>query len=182
MTSTAGASDWRVVDEGWGRKAADFAALSEPGNCREYVAMHHRLAVSDGDRLIDVACGAGLAIELASALGATCAGIDASPRLIAIARDRSPQADVRVGDMHAMPWADASFDVATSFRGVWGTTPDALREMFRVPGARGSDRAHGLGTHQSVSRRLGAGAVPLGSAAEGGEPGSDGVAGASGRR
>jgi SAM-dependent methyltransferase len=138
MTSTAGASDWRVVDEGWGRKAVDFSALSEPGNCREYVAMHHRLAVSDGDRLLDVACGAGLAIELASALGATCAGIDASPRLIAIARDRSPQADVRVGDMHAMPWADASFDVATSFRGVWGTTPDALREMFRVlaPGGR----------------------------------------------
>src|SRR5580700_2085472 len=111
--------DWTVVDEGWGRKAADFAALSEPGNCREYVAMHHRLAVTDGDRLIDVACGAG-------------AGIDASPRLIAIARDRSPDADIRVGDMHAMPWADASFDVATSFRGIWGTTPDAIGEIYQI--------------------------------------------------
>jgi hypothetical protein len=29
------------VDEGWGRKAVDFATLSEPGNCREYVAVHH---------------------------------------------------------------------------------------------------------------------------------------------
>ena len=30
--------DWRGVDEGWGRVAADFATLSEPSNCREYVA------------------------------------------------------------------------------------------------------------------------------------------------
>ena len=26
------------VDEGWGRKAVEFATLSEPGNFREYVA------------------------------------------------------------------------------------------------------------------------------------------------
>ncbi len=34
---------WTTVDEGWGRNAVDFATLSEPGNCREYVAAHHRL-------------------------------------------------------------------------------------------------------------------------------------------
>jgi SAM-dependent methyltransferase len=124
--------DWAFVDEGWGRKAVDFAALSEPSNCREYVAMHHRLGVSDGDRLVDVACGAGLAIELARARGAVCAGIDASPRLIAVARDRNPGSDLQVGDMHSMPWEDGSFDVATSFRGVWGTTPAALGEIHRV--------------------------------------------------
>jgi SAM-dependent methyltransferase len=130
--------DWTIVDEGWGRKAVDFAALSEPGNCREYVVMHHRLAVTDGDRLLDVACGSGLAVELARFRGATCAGIDASSRLVAIARDRNPDADVRVGDMHAMPWADESFDVATSFRGIWGTTPDAIGEIHRLlaPGGR----------------------------------------------
>ena len=53
---------WAVVDEGWGRKAVDFATLSEPGNCREYVAVHHRLGVDAGDRLLDVACGSGLAV------------------------------------------------------------------------------------------------------------------------
>ena len=51
---------WVTVDEGWGRKAVDFATLSEPGNCREYVAMHHRLGVDTGDQLLDVACGSGL--------------------------------------------------------------------------------------------------------------------------
>ena len=129
---------WQVVDEGWGRLAVDFAALSEPGNCREYVALHQRLDVGEGDRLLDVACGAGLAIDLARARGATCAGIDASPRLVAVARDRAPEADVRVGDMHDMPWPDGTFDVVTSFRGIWGTTPDALKEVRRVlvPGGR----------------------------------------------
>ena len=131
-------ADWRDVDAGWGRRAADFATLSEPANCREYVALHHLLAVDEGDRLLDVACGAGLAVELAALRGATCAGIDASARLVAVARDRNPGADVRVGDMHALPWTDASFDVVTSFRGIWGTTPAALAEVHRVlaPGGR----------------------------------------------
>jgi SAM-dependent methyltransferase len=137
-TTPQEADDWTMVDEGWGRGAVDFATLSEPSNCREYVALHHRLDVSHGDRLVDIACGAGLAIELARARGATCSGIDASPRLVAVARDRSPGADIQAGDMHHLPWGDATFDVATSFRGIWGTTPRALAEIRRVlvPGGR----------------------------------------------
>src|ERR1700677_3438264 len=129
---------WTVVDEGWGRKAVDFATLSEPGNCREYVAVHHRLGVDAGDRLLDVACGCGLGVELARLRGASCAGIDASARLVAVARDRSPDADIRVGDMNALPWDPASFDVVTSFRGIWATTPGAVAEIRRVlrPGGR----------------------------------------------
>jgi SAM-dependent methyltransferase len=130
--------DWTLVDEGWGRRALDFATLGEPANCREYVAVHHLLGVDTGDRLLDIACGSGLALELAALRGATCAGIDASARLVAVARDRNPDADVRVGDMHALPWPDASFDVVTSFRGIWGTTPEAVAEAHRVlaPGGR----------------------------------------------
>jgi len=35
-------------------------------------------------------------------------------------------------------WDQASFDVVTSFRGIWGTTPDAVAELHRVlrPGGR----------------------------------------------
>ena len=127
-----------MVDEGWGRRAVEFATLSEPGNCREYVAVHHRLGVDADHRLLDLACGAGLAIELARVRGATCSGIDAAGRLVAVARDRTPDADIRVGDMEALPWEDASFDIVTSFRGVWGTTPGAVDEAHRVlvPGGR----------------------------------------------
>jgi SAM-dependent methyltransferase len=123
---------WEMVDEGWGRKAVEFATLSEPSNCREYVAVHHRLGFGDGDRVLDMACGSGLALELAGVRGASCSGIDASARLVAVARDRSPEADIRVGDMGALPWDDESFDVVTSFRGIWGTTPDAVTEAHRV--------------------------------------------------
>jgi len=132
------APQWTMVDEGWGRKAVDFATLGEPGNCREYVAMHHRLGVDAGDRLLDVACGSGFAIELARLRGALCSGIDASPRLVAVARDRNTECDIRVGDMQALPWDPASFDVVTSFRGIWGTTPGAIAEIHRVlrPGGR----------------------------------------------
>ena len=28
---------WVMADEGWGRKAVDFATLGEPGSCREYI-------------------------------------------------------------------------------------------------------------------------------------------------
>jgi SAM-dependent methyltransferase/alkylhydroperoxidase family enzyme len=131
-------SDWTTVDEGWGRRSVEFATLSEPSNCREYVALHELLGVTKGERLMDIACGAGLAVELAALRGAECAGVDASERLIKVARDRSPSADLRVGDMHALPWADNSFDVVTSFRGIWGTTPEALDEARRVlkPGGR----------------------------------------------
>jgi len=137
-TPSTDVPQWLVVDEGWGRKAVDFATLSEPGNCREYVTMHHRLGVDAGDRLLDMACGSGLAIELARMRGASCCGIDASARLVAVARDRSPGCDIRVGDMNALPWGPASFDVVTSFRGIWGTTPDAVAGIHRVlrPGGR----------------------------------------------
>jgi 2-polyprenyl-3-methyl-5-hydroxy-6-metoxy-1,4-benzoquinol methylase len=134
------AQDWRVVDEGWGRRAVDFATLSEPGNAREYVAVHQHLGVGAGDRLLDMACGAGLAVELAAARGADVAGLDASPRLVAVARDRTPQADVRVGDTYALSWDDATFDVVTSFRGIWGRP----RTRWRRP-AVSSSRAVGSG-------------------------------------
>jgi cyclopropane fatty-acyl-phospholipid synthase-like methyltransferase len=56
---------WRLYIR-LGRRAAEFASLSEPANSREYVAMHHRLGISDGDRVLDLACGSGLALELAA--------------------------------------------------------------------------------------------------------------------
>ena len=65
-------------------------------------------------------------------------GLDASKRLAAIASARTPQADFRVGDMFQLPFETDSFDVATSFRGIWGNCLDALREACRVvrPGGK----------------------------------------------
>ena len=71
---------WGMVDEGWGRAVREFAALSEPQNCREYVAVHQRLGVAAGDRILEVACGSELALELAGARGAACGRIPPASR------------------------------------------------------------------------------------------------------
>ncbi len=64
---------WQMVDEGWGRKAVDFSTVAEPSSCREYVFVHSRLGLGAADRVLDVACGSGLAIELARMRGAGAA-------------------------------------------------------------------------------------------------------------
>jgi hypothetical protein len=66
------------------------------------------------------------------------AGIDASSELVAIAAERSPQADLRVGNFEALPWPDGSFDVVTSFSTFQfaGNHALALAEARRV--SRGS--------------------------------------------
>jgi SAM-dependent methyltransferase len=75
---------------------------------------------------------------LAAERGARVAAIDASARLVEVARIRTPDADIRVGDMFALPWPDQSFDAVTSFRGIWGGCEPALAEAVRVcrPGGR----------------------------------------------
>lgn len=129
---------WRTVDEGWGRRAADFATLMEPAAVREYLHVHGLLGIGPGSAVLDMACGSGLAMELARLRGAEVAGVDASARLAAVAALRNPDSRVVVGDMAAPHFPPASFDAVTSFRGIWATTPDAITQAARVlkPGGK----------------------------------------------
>lgn len=129
---------WRMVDEGWGRRAADFATLVEPAAVREYLHVHRLLGIGPRTTLLDMACGSGLAMELARLQGADVTGVDASPRLAAVASQRNPGSRVVVGDMAAPHFPAAAFDVVTSFRGIWATTPAAMAQARRVlrPGGR----------------------------------------------
>lgn len=94
--------------------------------------------MTEGTRYLDIACGSGLAMQLASERGALVSGLDASKHLVAIAKARTPEADIRIGDMFNLPFEDHSFDVVTSCRGIWGNCIDALREALRVvrPGGK----------------------------------------------
>ncbi len=125
-------SDWREAGRGWGARAAEWAYLFEPYARPANDVMLDQLGVGPGTRHLDVACGSGLAANAAARRGATVSGLDAASTLIDIARARTPDADFRVGDMFALPFADGSFDVVTSFNGIWNGCDDALHEAHRV--------------------------------------------------
>jgi demethylmenaquinone methyltransferase/2-methoxy-6-polyprenyl-1,4-benzoquinol methylase len=102
-------------------------------------------AVRRGDRVLDAACGTGdLAVADLKAGAARVTGLDFSEAMLARARRKTasdPGAfDWVVGDMLALPFADATFDAATVGFGVRNVVDLelALRELRRVlrPGGR----------------------------------------------
>jgi SAM-dependent methyltransferase len=105
----------QIQGELWGARARDWAELQEGAFRPLYEAAFDAAKVTKGTRLLDAGCGAGLALQLAAGKGASVSGIDASDALVAIARKRLPGADVRVGEIEELPFADASFDVVTGF-------------------------------------------------------------------
>ena len=124
--------DWREAGRGWGARAKEWAYLFEPYARPANYLLLDELAVGDATRYLDVACGSGLAANIAARRGASVSGLDAAVTLIDIARARTPEGDFRVGDMFALPFADGTFDVVTSFNGIWNECEDALREARRV--------------------------------------------------
>jgi SAM-dependent methyltransferase len=123
---------WEESGSAWGARATDWAYLMEPYARPANDAIFDRIGVGEGTRLLDIACGSGYAAMVAAGRGAVVSGLDAAERLLDIARARTPDGDFRQGDMFALPFPDGSFDVATSFNGIWAGCEDALREAVRV--------------------------------------------------
>jgi SAM-dependent methyltransferase len=126
------ADDWRTAGAAWGHRANDWACLFEHYSTEVLAAILPRIGVGAGVELLDVACGAGLAVNRAITRGAVVSGIDAAEALVAIARIRNPDADLRVGSMFALPWNAGSFDAVMSINGIWGGCEPALVEAHRV--------------------------------------------------
>ena len=106
----------------WRRRAVDLAG------------------VGTGSRALDVATGTGdLAIELASR-GASVTGVDFSPAMLDLARNKAPDVDFEEGDALALRFADGEFDAATVGFGArnFADLDKGLRELARVtkPGGR----------------------------------------------
>ena len=127
-----------VVDWGKGRYERTAAELEPVAE-----AVVRLAAPAAGDRVLDVACGTGNAALLAAACRADVVGVDASERLIAVARQRADEAglvaEFLVGDALALPVANASFDIVLSVFGVI-FAPDpaqAVSEVARVLRADG---------------------------------------------
>lgn len=99
-----------------------------------YEAVLEVLQVAPGTRLLDAGCGTGLAVHVATARGATVAGVDISEEALARAREQNSNADLRVADLGALPFADASFDAVVGFNSYQFARDSvrALHEAARV--------------------------------------------------
>ncbi|MGA3147470.1 MAG: class I SAM-dependent methyltransferase [Acidimicrobiales bacterium] len=123
---------WEEAGKAWGSRAVDWSCLYEHYSLDMLVALLPRLGVGPGMSVLDVACGSGLGVRVADGMGADVAGIDAAAELVAVACDRTPTADLRIGSMFELPWADERFDAVLSVNGIWGGCGAALDEVHRV--------------------------------------------------
>lgn len=125
---------WMSGDYGY------FARYLEPG-ALEFLA---RIPIEPGERVLDVACGAGQISIPAARAGARVTGIDIATNSIeqARARARAENLDARFdeGDAEMLPYEDASFDLVVSLIGaMFAPRPDRVAaELVRVcrPGGR----------------------------------------------
>ena len=127
-----GTHDWREAGDAWGHSANDWSCLYEHYALDVIAAIFGRVGVGPDMTLLDIACGSGLAVRHAHAMGATVTGIDAATDLVDIARARTPDADLRLGSMFELPWDAATFDAVVSINGIWGGCESAVDEAFRV--------------------------------------------------
>ena len=103
---------------------------------RQLVALAPTPAQRTG-RALDLACGTGdIAYALQDRAGRTV-GLDITPRMVELARAKQHpgrRPDFLVGDMMALPFADATFDVVTTGYGIRNvpSIAPALAEIRRV--------------------------------------------------
>jgi demethylmenaquinone methyltransferase/2-methoxy-6-polyprenyl-1,4-benzoquinol methylase len=101
---------------------------------RKWRRMTAEAVVRPGDSVLDACCGTGDLAIAARKAGGEVTGLDFSPRMLERARRKSTSIEWVEGDVLALPFDDASFDVATVGFGVRNVADleRALRELRRV--------------------------------------------------
>lgn len=127
------------------------------------LAIEH-LSPGPGDRVLDLGCGLGAALEAARDAGAEVAGIDPSPSMVERATARLPGAEIVVGPAEEIPFPDGQFTKALAVATFhhWADPHAGLAEVFRVlaPGGRllivegALRRTKGHGLHPDAARDL----------------------------
>jgi len=130
-TPTSGSAEkWGPL---WGARPRDWAE-DEDLQVPTYEEAIRHVGIAPGQRVLDIGCGTGVFLRLVADRRARPFGLDASEALLEIARERVPEADLRVGEMELLPYADDSFDLVTGFNSFFFAADlvAALREAGRV--------------------------------------------------
>jgi ubiquinone/menaquinone biosynthesis C-methylase UbiE len=110
----------------WYRGIGRFARRDRPGWDEDLQALQDDVAALAPARTLDVACGTGF---LTRHLRGEITGLDQSERMLEVAAERVPDAELVSGDALALPFADNAFD--RLFTGhFYGHLQDPDREVF----------------------------------------------------
>lgn len=139
----AGTPAKAAVAEGYRRVAAGWEAWREEfrvAGAAVTAALVAAARVRPGDRVLDVACGAGEPALTLAALAGSVTAVDLVPEMVRTLRRADAALPVAVADAEALPFADGAFDLVTCRAAVLHF-PDPARaaaEFARVlrPGGR----------------------------------------------
>jgi ubiquinone/menaquinone biosynthesis C-methylase UbiE len=99
----------------WGTAPHDWALYLEI----TFIPLYKKIISKSGPLshrdILDIGCGSGLFMRMAGADGARVTGIDVTPELLEIARQRNPTATLLNQDMAELPFTGKSFDIVTGF-------------------------------------------------------------------
>ena len=127
----------RAADQNWADSVAgDMERHYSPGRTWEALARTALPLLEPGD-VLDIASGDGVLAELVAPHAQRYVCIDSSQRVVAAAAERLrrfPNVEVREGDMHALPFKDASFDLVVLMHALtYASKPaQAVAEAARV--------------------------------------------------
>jgi len=128
-----------------GARAARYDAwfstpLGRAMDAAEARAVLELAAPRPGELALDAGCGTGIYTRRLLAAGATVTGLDCDAEMLAAARLKAPSATLVLGDVTALPFPDATFDLslAVTLLCVVGDPQRAVDELVRVtrPGGR----------------------------------------------
>ncbi|MDO5504739.1 MAG: metalloregulator ArsR/SmtB family transcription factor [Pseudoxanthomonas suwonensis] len=133
----------RAADQNWADSVAgDMERHYSPGRTWEALARTALPLLEPGD-VLDIASGDGVLAELLAPHAGRYVCVDASPRVVAAAAERlrgHANVEVLEGDMHALPFEDAAFDLVVLMHALtYADKPaQAVAEAARVlrPGGR----------------------------------------------
>ena len=125
-----------VFAERYLRAAADPFATCFAYSRRRLNVLLDRLLPADGHgvQLLDVGCGTGHHLAQLRSRGFEVAGVDGSPEMVAHARSNNPGVTIEPGDVEALPFSAASFDVVVCIEVLryLRSTSRCAAEMARV--------------------------------------------------